>query len=178
MPRWCSRLRPWPALVAMAFCVLVTPTLALAQGSAVAALLERTESLRTADHPRFLRLLTELHQHVPGMLAHERWQLRYLDAWQASFQGNYANADPMLRDVINHSGDPALVAKASAVLVGDMGSNKRYEEAFELASRLVANLPATEDKIARFMVLSYVSQLLRSAGQYDLSNWEIGRAHV
>ncbi len=153
----------------MAFCVFISPTPALAQDSAVATLLEQTESLRTSDHPRFLRLLTELRQHVPGMLVHERWQLRYLDAWQASFQGDYANAEPMLQDVIDHSGDPVLAAKASAVLMGDMGSNKRYEEAFELASRLVANLPATQDRLARFMVLSYLSQLLRSAGQYDLA---------
>jgi diguanylate cyclase (GGDEF)-like protein len=142
---------------------------ALAEGSAVTAMLQQTESLRTTDHPRFLRLLEELHQHAPGMLTRERWQLRYLDAWQASFRGNYANADPMLQDVIEHSGDPALVAKASAVLLGDMGANKRYEEAFELASRLVADLPAIQDKLARFMVLSYVSQLLRSAGQYELA---------
>jgi diguanylate cyclase (GGDEF)-like protein len=153
----------------MAFCVLAPPAFAAVESSAAAALLEQTENLRTSDHPRFLRLLTELHQLVPGMLAHERWQLRYLDAWQASFRGDYANADPMLQDVIDHSGDPPLVAKASAVLVGDMASNKRYEEAFELASRLVSDLPATQDKLARFMVLSYVSQLLKSAGQYELA---------
>ncbi|RUL78410.1 GGDEF domain-containing protein [Dyella choica] len=103
------------------------------------------------------------------MSAHERWQLRYLDGWEASFRGDYANADTLLRDVIGHSGDAVLVTKASAMLMNDMGSNKRYEEAFELANRLTADLPRTQDKLARFLVLFYVSQQFRRAGQYDLA---------
>ena len=103
------------------------------------------------------------------MPAHERWHLRYLDAWQASFNGEYPSADPMLQDIIDHSGDPTLVAKASAVLMGDLGANKRYGEAFELANQLASKPPATQDRLARFMVLSYMYQLLRSAGQYDLA---------
>jgi len=99
----------------------------------------------------------------------ERWQLRYLDAYQASFRGDYASASPILHDIIDHSGDPTLVTKASAVLMNNMGSDKHYMEAFELANRLVANLPKRQDRLARFLVLFYVSQLLRSAGQYDLA---------
>jgi diguanylate cyclase (GGDEF)-like protein len=153
----------------MAFCVFIRPVFAVAQPLSFAALLEQTESVRTTDHSQFLSLLKELHQQASGMSARERWQLRYLDAWQASFQNDYANADPMLRDIIGHSGDPALVAKASAVLVGDLGESKHYVEAFELANRLMSNLPGLQDKLARFMVLSYVSQLLGTAGQYDLA---------
>jgi diguanylate cyclase (GGDEF)-like protein len=153
----------------MVCCALITSVYAVAPAPSATALLVQTEALRTADHPRFLRLLETLHQRVLSMSAHERWQLRYLDAWQASFRGDYAHADPLLRDLIDHSGDPVLVTKASAMLMNDMGSNKRYVEAFELANRLVADLPKTQDKLARFMVLFYVSQVLRSAGQYDLA---------
>jgi diguanylate cyclase (GGDEF)-like protein len=131
--------------------------------------LGQAESLRTSDHPRFLQLLEMLHQQAAGMSAHEHWQLRYLDGWQAAFRGDYASADAILRDIISHSGDPALVTKASAVLMNDMSSRKHYEQAFDLANRLVADLPKTQDKLARFMVLSYLSQLFRMAGQYDLA---------
>jgi diguanylate cyclase (GGDEF)-like protein len=169
MPRCWNRFRPWSALAAMAFCVFIWPVVAFAQPLPFAALLEQTERVRTTDHSLFLTLLKRLHQQASGMTVRERWYLRYLDAWQASFQNDYANADPMLRDVIDHSDDPALVAKASAVLVGDLGESKHYVEAFELANRLVTHLPDMQDKLARFMVLSYVSQLLGSAGQYDLA---------
>jgi diguanylate cyclase (GGDEF)-like protein len=153
----------------MVFCVLIRPVPALAQAPGTAALLAQTEGLRTTDHPRFLSLLKALHQQAANMSTHERWQLRYLDAWQASYQGDYSNADPAFQNIIDHSGDATLVAKASALLMDDMGNSKRYEEAFELANRLVTDLPKTHDDVARFMVLFYVSQLLRSAGQYDLA---------
>lgn len=110
-----------------------------------------------------------LHQQISSMSAHERWQLRYLDAYQASYEGDYASAETMLRNIIDHSEDSILMTKASAVLMNDMGSNKRYTEAFELANRLVADLPKTQDKLTRFLVLFYLSQLLKLAGQYDLA---------
>ncbi|WP_229679211.1 tetratricopeptide repeat-containing diguanylate cyclase [Dyella caseinilytica] len=158
----------------MTFCALIQPQLTLAQESSIESLLEQTESLRTIDHSQFLVLLEKLHHQTPSMSPHERWHLRYLDAWQASFQGDYAKADPLLHDVIDHSANAALTAKASAVLMDDLRSNKHYKEAFELANRLAANLPQTQDKLARFMVLAYLSQMLRSAGQYDLAAHYIG----
>jgi diguanylate cyclase (GGDEF)-like protein len=169
MPRCSSRFKPWPIFVAMAFCALFQPVSAVAQQSELALRLEQTESLRTRDHTRFLQQLATLHQQASAMSIHERWQLRYLDAWQAAFQGDYPHANVMLQDVIDHSRDQALVTKASAVLMDDVGVNKHYVEAFELANQLVVDLPRTQDKLARFMALFYVSQLLASAGQYDLA---------
>jgi diguanylate cyclase (GGDEF)-like protein len=167
--RWHNRFRPWSVLTAMVGCVFILSAQAIPSAPDAAALLEQTESLRTADHPQFLRLLAMLHQQASSMSDQQRWQLRYLDAWQASFQGDYTSADPVLQDVINQSADPVLVAKASAVLMDDMRNSRRYESAFELANQLVANLPKIQDKLARYMVLSYVSQLLRDAGQFDLA---------
>lgn len=169
MSRWQNRNRPWPILAVLAGCVFATCARASVPASNAAALLEQTESLRTSDHPQFLRLLEMLHQQATSMSNVERWRLRYLDAWQDSFQGDYANADAALQDIIKHSADPILIAKASAVLMDDMRNSRHYEPAFELANRLAANLPQTQDKLARYMVLSYLSQLLRSAGQYDLA---------
>jgi diguanylate cyclase (GGDEF)-like protein len=166
---WNNHFKPWPIFAAMACCALVQPMRAVASAPSIETLLVQTENLRTANHPQFLRQLATLHQHIAGMSAYERWQLRYLDAWQASFQGDYANADTTLQDIIDHAGDPTLVTKASAMLMNNMGSTKRYTEAFELANRLVADLPKTQDKQARFRVLYYVAQLLRDAGQYDLA---------
>ena len=155
--------------MAMAFCTFMQTLRAVTPQPPIATLLVQTESLRTSNHPQFQRLLEVLHQQIPRMSAHERWQLRYLDAYQASFEGDYANAETMLRDIIDHSGDSILMTKASAVLMNDMGSSKRYTEAFELANRLVADLPKMQDQLTRFQVLFYLSQLLKSAGQYDLA---------
>jgi diguanylate cyclase (GGDEF)-like protein len=149
--------------------MLALPLRTVASEPSIPALLVQTENLRTSDHPRFLQLLAMLHQQASDMSSHERWQLRYLDAWEAAFRGDYSNASAMLREVVDRAADPTLVTKASAVLMNVMSSNKRYEEAFELANRLAADLPKTQDKLARFMVLSYLSQSFRFAGQYDLA---------
>jgi len=169
MSRWKPRFRPWPIFVAMAFCTFMQTLRAVTPRSPIATLLVQTESLRTSNHPRFQRLLEVLHQQIPNMSVQERWQLRYLDAYQASFEGDYTHAETMLRDIIDHSGDSILMTKASAVLMNDMGSSKRYTEAFELANRLAADLSKMQDPLTRFQVLFYLSQLLKSAGQYDLA---------
>jgi len=163
------RFRPWPVIAAMAFCVLFHATPVVAQQPDFAALLEQAQRLHTHDHPRFLILLKQLDQQSSSMSPGERWQLRYLDAWQTVFQGDYPHANVILEDIIKRSGDAALVAKASALLMDNMGVTKHYEEAFELANQLVADLPKTKDKEARYTVLYYISQLLTSAGQYDLA---------
>lgn len=169
MRRWEIRFRPWPTFGVMACCMLALPLRTVASEPSIPALLVQTENLRTSDHPRFLQLLAMLHQQASDMSSHERWQLRYLDAWEAAFRGDYSNASAMLREIVDRAADPTLVTKASAVLMNVMSSNKRYEEAFELANRLAADLPKTQDKLARFMVLSYLSQSFRFAGQYDLA---------
>ena len=169
MSWWQKCNRPRPILVAMLVCVAMLFADAISSPIEVTTLLEQAESLRTSDHSKFLRLLGMLHQNISGMSKHERWQLRYLDAWQDSFQGDYARADPALQDVIGHSADPVLVTKASAVLMDDMRNSRRYEPAFELANQLAVNLSKTQDKLARYMALSYLSQLLKAAGQYDLA---------
>jgi diguanylate cyclase (GGDEF)-like protein len=167
MRHWRNRGRGVFAVIVC--CALLQPVRADAPTSSIAELLVQTEQVRTTDHQRFLRQLETLNQQVSSMSEQERWQLRYLDGWQASFQGDYVNADPLLQDVIDHSGDSVLVTKATAILMDDMGSNKRYGEAFELANRLEADLPKTQDKLARSQALYFLAQLLRSAGQYDLA---------
>lgn len=114
-------------------------------------------------------MLEQIHREAPHLSSGEQWHLRYLDAWQTSFEGEYAKADALLQDVIDHSGDVPLVAKASALLMSNLGINRRYEDAFALANQLVADLPRVKDKLARFTVLMNLSQALTFAGQQDLA---------
>ncbi|TCI07475.1 GGDEF domain-containing protein [Dyella soli] len=153
----------------MACGALVQPGHAATSVTDPAAFLDQTESVRTKDHPRFVRMLEQIHLDASQLSAGEQWHLRYLDAWQTAFEGDYAKANGMLQDVIDHSGDKTLVAKASALLMNDLGLNSRYEEAFTLANRLAADLPGITDRLARFTVLANLSQLMTFAGQYDLA---------
>lgn len=163
--RWARRLA---ALASLLLCLTAYRAAALTPAPATSQL-DQIESLRTRDHPRFVQLLQQVHEHADSLTAAEQWQLRYLDAWQAAYEGKYAQADTLLHDIIEHAGDPALVAKSSARLMDDLSTNRRYEESFTVANRLVTELPGIKDKLARFLVLSNLSQVLGNVGQYELA---------
>jgi diguanylate cyclase (GGDEF)-like protein len=134
-----------------------------------AAYLAQTEGLRIKDHPQFVRRLEEIQQDSRRLSQAEQWHLRYLQAWETMFGGDYAKSEIQLRDVIDHSGDVTLAAKSSALLLSNLGVSRKYEEAFALANRLTASLPHVSDPLARSMVLMNLSQMFTLAGQTDLA---------
>ncbi|MBD8871733.1 diguanylate cyclase [Rhodanobacter sp. DHB23] len=85
------------------------------------------------------------------------------------YEGDYAKSEALFQDIIQHSGDPALVDHASALLLGQLGLTRRYPEAFELANRLTARLPKVTDAKNRSLLLVYLSSTLGLAGQTDLA---------
>ena len=161
--------RLWPLLAGMALGLLAAYGQAMPATADATVFLEQTERVRTSDHARFIRMLEQMHREAPLLTSSQRWYLRYLDAWQLAYQGEYAKAEPVLRDVMEHSGDRTLAAKSTALLVSNLSANGRYEEAYELTNRLVAELPTIKNKLARFIVLADVSQSLTLAGQHQLA---------
>lgn len=131
--------------------------------------MNRVESFRTLDHPRFARELQRLHALAPRMSPAERWQLRYLDAWETMFRGDYEASRKELQAVADASGDGTLAAKASALLLSNFGATRHYAEAFALANRMTEKLPTITDPKARWAVLFNLSQMFNSAGQTDLA---------
>jgi diguanylate cyclase (GGDEF) domain len=158
-------------LTALFFCVLMQASHATRNPEITdaSAFLDQTESLRIKDHRQFAERLAQIHRESPALTMAERWHLRYLDALESSLDGNYAVAEKPLHDVIDHSGDPTLAAKASALLMNNLAIGRRYEDAFRLAQQLTIDLPRIKDKMVRLQVLSYLSQMLNLAGQTDLA---------
>ncbi|WP_230474899.1 GGDEF domain-containing protein [Dyella monticola] len=157
--------------MAMALGALVQPCHGTTKSSITdpAAFLSQAEALHRKDHPRFVQMLAQIHSEAPPLTAQEQWRLRYLDAWETMFEGNYIKSEAQLRNVIDHSGDAVLIAKASALLLSNLGVNQRYEEAFALANHLTSELPTINDPVARYSVLMNLSQILDFAGQIDLA---------
>ncbi|HET6805428.1 MAG TPA: GGDEF domain-containing protein [Frateuria sp.] len=164
---WCQSARP--ALAGLFLCTLAHAVHADAPIGDPSAFLQQTEQVRTRDNARYVRMLEQIHRQAPHLTPAEQWRLRYLDAWQTAYRGDYAQAEPVLRDVIAHSGDRALAAKASALLMSNLAINSRYEEAFALANRLASELPGITDRLARFIVLANLSQAMNLAGEQDLA---------
>jgi diguanylate cyclase (GGDEF)-like protein len=168
MIRLRSGIRSWVATAALAFCVLAQSSTAVA-ASDRSGFLDETESLRTRDHPQFVLRLSQIHSESSTLTIADQWHLRYLDAWEAMFEGAYAKSEAQFGQIIEHSGDDVLVAKASALLLSNLAINRRYEEAFTLANRLTTTLPSVTDPVARSMLLTNLSQMMNFAGQPDLA---------
>lgn len=159
----------WPLLAGLAWSVLAQPGLAAGPIADSQAFLNQAESLRTANHPQFVQMLAQIHRDAPRLDSSQQWHLRYLDAWETMFEGDYGKSETMFHEIIDHSSDASLVAKASALLLTNLAANRRYEEAFALGNRMAAGLPKIKDPQARFMVLMNLSQMLDLAGQTDLA---------
>jgi len=169
VPRLSIRFWPWPALLGMLACLLFQTGHAATSIADPAAFLDRTEGLRTKNHPQFVQMLQQIHREAPHLTTGEQWHLRYLDAWETMSEGDYAKSETQFHDVIDHSGDVILGAKASGLLLSNLAAKRRYEEAFVQANRLTTDLPEVKDPLARFMLLLNLSQMLNLAGQTDLA---------
>lgn len=169
MSRPHRRSKPWPFLVALACCVFLRSGHSTGTITDPAQFLDRAESLRTEDHARFVQMLAQIQHENPPLSAAAQWHLRYLDAWETMFEGGYAKSEAELRNVIDHSGDQALIVKASTLLLNNLATNRRYEEAFSLANHLTQQLPQIHDPAIRFQLLVGLSQMLDFAGQTDLA---------
>jgi diguanylate cyclase (GGDEF)-like protein len=156
-------------LAGLALGALLYTAAAATSMTGAAAWLDQAENLRTRDHQRFVQMLAQIQRESPELSGSEQWHLRYLEAWETSFEGDYTKAQTQLRDVIDHSGDTTLAAKASALLLSNLGFNQRYSEAFALANRLTAELPQIKDPLTSYLLLMNLSQMLNFAGQTDLA---------
>jgi diguanylate cyclase (GGDEF)-like protein len=154
----------------MALGALVQPGRAAdAPAAEPSALLTQAERLGAKDHPRFVELLRRLHGDASRLSPADQWRLRFLDAWEIMFEGDYTRSETLFHDVIDHSGNVNLAAKASAQLLSNLATNRRYADAFALANRLTTSLPDITDAHTRFTVLNNLSQMLSLAGQTDLA---------
>ncbi len=135
-----------------------------------AQLLQTADSIKTSNHAEFLRLLGRLQLEANNLSPGQQWQLRYLDAWQAAFDGNYSRASTALKSIASDAPDAALRLRAIGTLINILGFGHHYEDAFVQLNQLSDLLPQINDKSARFYALGEAAQFLIIAGQYDLAS--------
>ncbi len=162
-------IRAWFAWAGLAVCVCCRATLAAAPAADPEVLISQLYRLQITDHARSLQVLAKLNREEGRLTPKQEWQRRYLNAWEAMYQGDYARSEAMLDDIIEHSGNSHLVNHASAMLLSQLTASQHYTEAFELANRIAARLPRVTDAKDRLLLLSNLSQLMGHAGQTDLA---------
>ena len=134
-----------------------------------AQLLRKADSLKTSNYAEFSALMRRIGGQAAGLSPEQRLYLRYLDAWQVAYHGDYATAIPELNTVIADSSDVTLRFRAGLTAVNLLGIATRYEEAFSRLNQLLELLPQVNDREARIQALGTAAQLYVEAGQYDLA---------
>ncbi|WP_233841823.1 GGDEF domain-containing protein [Dyella sp. 2HG41-7] len=131
--------------------------------------LAHADAIKTSDNAAFVELLARLDTNVATLSPIQKWQLRYLEAWQTGYSGEFAKARTMLETIIRDTPDEAVRMHASAALVNILGYGHNYEDAYTRVDQALDQLPKVSDIQARFHLLGEASQLLAGAGQYDLA---------
>jgi diguanylate cyclase (GGDEF)-like protein len=116
-----------------------------------------------------VRIEQQLRAQEHSLSPSQRWHLKRLAASNYLDEGSYAQALPLLQDVIQHSGDVALKIRASTDLINIFSVTHRYEKAFALVNQLTEELPTITDKQLRRNILAESSQMLAWVGQKDLA---------
>lgn len=129
--------------------------------------LVQADTIRTKDHARFVDMLSEFHR-AADLTTGEQWHLRFLDGWEANYEGRYSDAEANLRDVMAHADNDALATRATAMLMNSLNEQGKYAEAYAMATRAADTLPDVTDPTARLALLANLSQLMTFAGQPEL----------
>ena len=155
----------WILLIAV---LVGTAVAAVPTADDPAQLLKQADSVRTSDHPEFVQLMKRLDAVSVMLSPQQSVYLRYLQAWEVGYQGDYETATPLLNAVIAESTDATLRFRAGTTLVNMLSIGSHYEEAFAQISQLLDQLPQITDKDARIQAIGVTSMLYNEAGQYDL----------
>jgi diguanylate cyclase (GGDEF)-like protein len=139
--------------------------------SPVEAWLTQADDAWSNDISRFRGILAQLQQHQDQLTAAQRWHFRLLNAKLLVDKGDYAKAEPILYDIIDHSGDLPFAVRAMATLIRDKFLNRDYVSAYALANTLMAELPKVDDPQARLEGMEEVILMLDqdAVGQHDLA---------
>lgn len=131
-------------------------------------LLKHADKVKTAAHPEFVQLLKQINNEFPRLTSQQQFYLRYLQAWEVGYQGDYKRATSLLDGIIAEPSDVNLKFRAGTTLVNMLSIGSNYEAAFARVGQLLSQLPAVSDRDARIQALGVASMLYNDAGQYDL----------
>ena len=158
-------------MAAFLLCMDAKASTTAIDNSPVAAWLTQADDAWSNDIPRFRGILAQLQQHENQLTSVQRWHFRLLDAQLLADEGDYAKAEPILYDIIDHSGDLPFSVRALAALIRDKFLNRDYVSAYALANTLMAELPKVDDPQARLEGMEEVILMLdqNAVGQHDLA---------
>jgi diguanylate cyclase (GGDEF)-like protein len=134
-----------------------------------AVLLRQADGIKTSDHAAFAAILAAFERDPQPLSPRQHEYLRYLQAWQLVYSGDYAAGIAELDDIAASAADVTLRFRAGVTAVNTLVIARRYQEAYLGLSRALALLPRVTDRDARLQGIAVAAFLYDEAGQYDLA---------
>ncbi|MBM7131823.1 GGDEF domain-containing protein [Dyella mobilis] len=134
-----------------------------------ARLFARADEIKLVDNASYVKLIAQLENRSSTLSETDKWHLRYLEGWQATYVGQNDKALRLLGDVIKQASDDDLQEQARATIINILSNSHHYEEAFSYLDQALDELPHIVRNSTRQHVLAEAAQLLSEAGQYDLA---------
>lgn len=135
----------------------------------VPVLLRHADSIKLSNPEEFQRILDRLDGNSAALASDQVDYLRYLQSWRAAYRGDYQTSDALIGELLEKSRNVVVLFRAKVLKVNTLAERSRYEEAFQLQSQLLAQLPEITDPDARGQALVIAAYLYEEAGQYDLA---------
>ncbi len=132
------------------------------------AALERADKIRSSEPNEFNELITELNQNISSLTKAQVAYLSYLEAYKASFEGNFKLAISLHKEVISLQSSELLNFRSTLSLINIYAISKNWSAGLEKISSLLTlfeNIDSSEHKQhANLVIALFYNQL----GQYEL----------
>lgn len=149
-------------------CLLAGASSLAAPADDPGGLLQRADAIKTVDPGGFARLLDKLQAQAGELSQHQRDHLQYLKGWRHAYEGQYAEAIPLLKSVVDGASDATLQFRAATTAANVQILAAQYEGAFLQLNELLNKLPEVTDPDARLQGMSVAADLYVLVGEYDL----------
>ncbi|MGB8715775.1 MAG: hypothetical protein WCD66_05360, partial [Rhodanobacteraceae bacterium] len=155
----------WRGLVLL---MLLCPV-ALGATDTPAQQLNLADSVKTSDHDHFKRILGELGPEANSLPEDARWHLRYLQAWELVYRGDYTKATTQLELIARDCPSRDLRFRVEVTLMNVDALSLQYDSAFQRLVKLVAEVPEISSQQAQTQFYATAAILYNKVGEYDLA---------
>ncbi len=131
--------------------------------------LNLADTVKSSDHDQFKQILAGLEQSAGSLPEDARWRLRYLQAWELAYLGQYTKASSQLSLIMRDCPNRDLRFRAQVTQMNIDTVSLQYDSAFQRLVKLIDEVPDITSTQARTQFYATAAILYNKVGEYDLA---------
>ncbi|WDE01157.1 GGDEF domain-containing protein [Thalassomonas actiniarum] len=130
--------------------------------------LKYADQIRSSDPELSNTLLLELQKQKEQLTLEQQLYLKYLLAYQLTFQGNPDEGLKQFKELIESKASESLKFRASITIINTLANTQKWNEGLTYLSKALELLPSIENKEIMQTGLMVAANFYNQLGQYDL----------